>query len=112
MSRPERIERRGDGMTIVIDPGDAERAEVGLLVSAFADGAGRPRRLAIGSADGAPLLAEILHGRRNGKPHPIELVPSNEELTEWLRRRAPSRSRAPATAEHSAIDASDRRRVG
>jgi exopolysaccharide production protein ExoY len=76
-------------VAIVIAPPEAEVREGASLVSLFADGARRPRRLAVGPAAAAQALVEILHGRRNGKPHAIELVPSNGELTDWLRRKAP-----------------------
>jgi lipopolysaccharide/colanic/teichoic acid biosynthesis glycosyltransferase len=61
-----------------------------LVMTAAADGRGRPKRLAVGPLDGARVLGEILDGRRSDGPPPdLELVELDGELGERVREKAP-----------------------
>jgi lipopolysaccharide/colanic/teichoic acid biosynthesis glycosyltransferase len=72
------------------EPRGATRArKSALLMIARPHGADGPRRLALGPADGADVLAEILHTRRNGRPHQLQLVELDGELADRLREQGP-----------------------
>jgi exopolysaccharide production protein ExoY len=84
---------RPDRDEVAIAVGDREdggRAADAVLVGALANGAGRPRRLAIGPAHGADMLGDVLDGGRGrGAVRALEVVPANGDLTAWLREKSP-----------------------
>ena len=60
-----------------------------LVMTAFPDGAGRGRRVAIGPPDSAELLSELVDGRHGAGPHrELELI-DTAELVERVREKAP-----------------------